>query len=70
MFKIMFKTKTKYFFEVAGVKRFQYCVYLIPHHVYKRIIPFVYKKIGTWGFRADHLQEDMNEWIMFRENLK
>lgn len=67
--KIMFKT-TKYIFEVAGAQRFQYCVYLIPHHVYKRIIPFVYKKIGTWGFRANHIEEDIQEWIMLKRREK
>lgn len=68
--KIMLKTKTKYFFEVAGATRFQYGVWLTPHLVYKRIIPFVYRKLGTWGFRARHLEEDIQEWIMWRENKK
>lgn len=67
--KIMFKT-TKYIFEVAGAQCFQYGVYLIPHHVYKRIIPFIYKKIGTWGFRTRHIEEDIQEWIMLNEGKK
>ena len=60
----------KYVFQVAGPACIGFDGYYTPYHVWRRKIPFVYSYLGLCNISVKTTEQDINEWIEWKEKQK
>ena len=63
----LIRSINKYIFVLAGVPVIQFDGYRTPYHVYRRVLPFMYKNLGTCWIAHWDKPEDIEEWIKEKE---